>query len=68
MRKTKTERRVDAAMEKACYGLQVPLSKLVDMRKLCVQAADAEPGLEGDGLVAKCRAIMVQQGSTETGA
>lgn len=66
MRKTKTERRVDAAMQQACYGLQVPISKMVAMRKLCVQAADAEPGLEGAELVAKCRAIMVQQGSTET--
>ncbi len=64
-KKSAFQTRVDNAMEKASAGLQIPLSKLVAMGKLCGQALGADPSMNNEALVAKCRAIMIQQGATE---
>ena len=64
MPKSTFDRRVDRAMETASAGLQIPLSQLNAMGKLCRQAA-VDRGLAGVPLVQECRAIMIQQGATE---
>lgn len=63
--KKQIERRVDAAMSAACRGLQVPISALNTMGRLVREAVEADNSLEGQALVEKARAIMVQHGATE---
>ncbi len=63
MARNKIDRRVDAAMQKATIGLLVPISQLVAMGKLCRQALEGAPDMSPVDDIAKCRAIMIQQGA-----
>lgn len=64
--KKQIERRVDAAMNKASGGLQIPLSKLNDMSKACISELENETSMSDDQLVQVCRLTMIGLGATVT--
>lgn len=63
--KRQIERRVDAAMNAASRGLQIPLSKLGDMWKATSYVLIGRPDQDDADLAGAARQVMIAMGATE---